>query len=328
MRIAYLMLVHTNPRLLRRAIGALSSEDCAFLIHVDRKANIEEFRGIDGVNVFFSEHRMPVYWGEFSQVEATMHLLRQVLGCSVTYDYFVLLHGSDYPLRSNTYIQKFLSENRGSEFISMVKMPAPGFPMSKINKLRYPSDKPVRRFASRAMARLGLAHRDHEKRLGGLRPYAGDACWALSRDACQYILDFASSNPQLEKYFRNTFTSDEMFFHTIIGNSPFCLRTRRSLLYTDWGSTNGNHPLMLNEVHVRFFEEKEKVLIEDQFGSSEVLFARKFSDSNLRVIDLVDAMIKRKEGRGQCPESAPVSLDHNRAGMAPSEIRKLDHASG
>ena len=179
MKIAYLMLVHRNPRLLERAIGTLSSEDCAFFIHIDRKANIREFSGIGGGSTFLSEQRMPVYWGEFSQVEATIRLIRQALGCSAKYDYFVLLQGSDYPLRSSRYIQRFLEKNRGCEFMSVVKMPVPGYPLSKINKLRYPSDKPVRRFASRALAKLGLAQRDYRKYLGKLEAYSGYACWAL-----------------------------------------------------------------------------------------------------------------------------------------------------
>ena len=186
-----------------------------------------------------------------------------------------------------------------AEFISLVKMPAPGYPLYKINKLRYPSDKPVRRFASRVLAKLGLAQRDYRKYLGRLEAYAGDACWALSRDACQYIVEFARCNPHVERFFRNTFTSDETFFHTILGNSPFRPRAQRSLLYTDW-PTHGDHPAMLNDAHVRFFEEQEKVWVEDQFGSGEALFARKFSDDNLDLLDRIDAMIKRKEEHAQC----------------------------
>ena len=54
--------------------------------------------------------------------------------------------------------------------MSMVKMPAPGYPLSKINTVRFTSDKPLRRFASRALAKLGLAQRDYRKHLGGLEP--------------------------------------------------------------------------------------------------------------------------------------------------------------
>jgi len=296
MEIAYLMLAHRNPLLLKRAIGVLSSECCAFFIHIDLKTDIRGFSCIGGKNIFWSEQRIPVYWGEFSQVEATLRLMRQALGSSARYDYFIFLQGSDYPLRSSRYIQEFLEENSGGEFMSLVKMPAPGYPLSKINKLRYPSDKPVRRFASRALAKLGLAQRDYRKSLGRLEAYSGDACWALSRDACAYIVEFAGCNPHVERYFRNTFTSDEMFFHTALGNSPLGPRIRRGLLYRDW-PIPGAHPAMLNEAHVTFFERQERVWIEDQFGSGEALFARKFSDDRLDLLQRIDDMIDRKEKR-------------------------------
>jgi hypothetical protein len=299
MKIAYLMLVHKNPRLLKRAIETLSSEDCAFFIHIDRKANIEEFAGIGGDNIFFSDQRIPVFWSEFSNVEATMQLIRQALSSSAKYGYFVFMQGSDYPLRSSMYIQRFLEENSGWEFMSMVKMPAPGYALSKINTLRFTSDKPVRRFASRALAKLGLAQRDYRKYLGRLDAYAGDACWALSRDACQYVVEFVGCNPHVEKYFRYTHVPEESFFHTIVGNSPLRHRVRRSLLYRDW-PIPGDHPAMLNDAHVKFFEEHEKVWVEDKFGSGEALFARKFSDDNLDLLEPIDAMIKRKDVVGQC----------------------------
>lgn len=296
MKIAYLMLVHKNPRLLMRAIATLSTEDCAFFIHVDRKSDIREFSGIVGKNVFFIEPRIPAFWGEFTLVEATLRLIERALNSSANYDYCVLLLGSDYPLRSGRYIQEFLKKHQGAEFMSSVKIPAPGYPLSKINKLRYPSDKPVRRFVSRALAKVGFAHRDHRKHLGKLEVYAGDQSWTLSRDACQYIMEFVQRNPYVAEYFRNTFTSDEMFFHTILGNSPFHPRARRSLLFRDWPIENTHHPMLLNEAHISLFEEQDTICVQDQFGSGEVLFARKFCDEKLDLLDHVDAMIRRKEG--------------------------------
>ena len=294
MKIAYLILTHANPNLLKRLIGTLSSERSAFFVHVDLKADVREFSGVSGRNVFFSDQRMPVYWAEFTQVEATIRLMRQALDSSAGYDYFVFLQGSDYPLRCRSYIEEFLERNSDWEFISMVKMPAPGYPLSKINKLRFPSDKPIRRFASRALAKLGFAQRDYRRYLGGLEPYAGDACWALSRNACVYILEFAGCNPQVARYFRYTFSPDEMFFHTILGNSSLHPRARRSLLYRDW-PIPGAHPAVLNDAHVTFFEQQEKVLVKDQFGSGEALFARKFSDDRPDLLQRIDDMIERKE---------------------------------
>jgi hypothetical protein len=295
MKIAYLMLVHSNPQLQKRAIETLSCEGCSFFIHVDSKTDIQQFAGIGGEHVTFAEPRIPVYWGEFSVVEATMLLIRQALACPEGYDYFVFLQGSDYPLRSGKYIRRFFAKNRGLEFLSMVRMPAPGYPLSKIEAFRYPSGRPLLRFAARALGRLGLARRDYRRHLAGLEPYAGDASWSLSREACRYIVEFAVQNPRVGAYFQNTFSApDEMFFHTILGNSPFRPRCRRTLFYRDYPPAL-SHPALLTEKHVQFFESQERVWVEDEWGSGEVLFARKFSDQTLNVIDRMDEMIRREQ---------------------------------
>jgi hypothetical protein len=297
LRIAYLVLAHTNPQLLKRVTEALTTEDCAFFIHIDRESELSNFAGVRGENIFFSEQRRPVSWGEFSQVEATMLLIRQALACSRNHEYLVFLQGSDYPLRSGRYVSEFLERNRGQEFISLLKMPAPGYPLSKINTLRYPANKPARHFASRALAKLRFAKRDYRKHLPGLEPYAGQAWWTLSRGACEYMVEFAESNPHVGEYFRNTFTPDEMYFHTILGNSPLRPRFRRNLMYVDW-TNRGNHPSMLNDEHIRMFQAQEKVWVDDEWGPGEVLFARKFSDDRLDLLDRIDEMIKRKEEQG------------------------------
>src|SRR5262249_11139581 len=158
--------------------------------------------------------------------------------------YFVLLSGSEYPLRSRSYIDEFLEENRGLEFINMLKMPAPGKPISRINILRPQSNRPVRRFAMRAFAKLGLARRDYRKYLGSLEPYSGITWWALTRDACRYILQFVACNQHVVDYFQDVFAPEETFFHTILGNSAFRSRIGRSFLYEDW-SIPGGHPAMI-----------------------------------------------------------------------------------
>lgn len=296
MRVAYLVLTHNNPRLLRRTITSLSGRDSAFFVHIDRKSDIEAFSGIAAEDVSFSEERLPIHWGEFSIVEAELLLLRQALRASPPYSYFVLLSGGDYPLRSRGYIQSFLSANCGSEFISMVRMPAPGKPLSRINEMRFSSDQPVKRFAARGLAKLGLAQRDYRSSLGGLQPYAGDMWWALTQGAGVYLLDFIRRNQDIEKYFRNTCPADEMFFQTILGNSPFKPRIRRNLHYADW-TAKGPHPAMITEEHVAWFAAREEVWMRDMYGSGEALFARKFSDSRLDLLDRIDEMIRRKDSR-------------------------------
>jgi Core-2/I-Branching enzyme len=294
MKIAYLVLAHNNPQVLKRAVERLSCDGCSFFIHIDKKSDIQRFSAIRRESVFLTEKRIPVHWGEFSQVEAILALLRQAVKAPLEYDYFVLLSGTDYPLRSAKYIQKFLEEHRGVEFTSMVKVPAPGKPLSRINTLRFPSNKPIRRFAVRVLAKLGMAQRDYRKYLGSIDLYSGSTWWALTRDACLYILKFVEHNPQFVRYFENVFAADEAFFHTILGNSSFKSRLRRNLLYDDW-SAQAPHPAMINGRHLALFEGQEKVCMNDVYGIGEVLFARKFSDESLDLLQRVDVMIERKE---------------------------------
>jgi hypothetical protein len=293
MKIAYLFFAYKNPKLVGKIIEHLSSDDCAFFIHIDSKSNIDTFASITGDNVFFSEKRVPVYWWEFSGVRAIQLLILQALAHAQNYDYLVLLSGSEYPLKSREYIHKFFKSNQGIEFISMVKMPSAeaGKPISRINTLRIPSARPVYRFVVKILAKLGVARRGYQKYLGSLEPYSGHTWWALTRDACQYIIDFEKSNQQVVRYFEDTFAPEEMFFHTILGNSPFRSQTRRNLVYEDW-SARGSHPAMINEQHIAFFAASEKITLSDAYGSGELLFARKFSDGNLGIIQKIEEMMK------------------------------------
>jgi hypothetical protein len=296
LKVAYLVFAYKNPQVLKRTIKRLSSEDCSFFVHIDQKSDMDEFSCISGENIFFSDRRIPVYWAEFSGIEAILLLIRQALERPEHYDYFVLLSGSEYPLRSGRYIHAFLEENRGLEFISMVKMPAPGKPISRINTLRFPSDKPIRRFAFRALAKVGLASRDYRKYLEGLEPYSGITWWTLSRNACEYIVRFMDEKPHVERYFRYTHAPEESFFHTILGNSPLRASIRGNLLYEDWPPLHARGPAMITDRHVAFFETQDKICVEDAYGRHEALFARKLSDDNLDLLDRMDTMISRKEG--------------------------------
>jgi len=294
MKIAYLVFAYKNPLLLERVIAKLSTVESAFFIHIDQKSRMEEFSRIGGKNVFFTEKRIPVYWAEFTGIEAILLLVRQALASTEKYRYFVLLSGSDYPLRSASYIHAFLDRNSGAEFVDMLKVPAPGKPLSRINTLRPPSTKPVRRFLARILAKMGLAQRDYRGFLGNLEVYAGNTWWALTREACQYVVEFEERNSHVGRYFQDVFAPEEAFFHTILGNSSFKSKIRRNLLYEDWSASIA-HPAMINDRHIAFFNERNEVHVNDVFGDGELLFARKFSDGNLELLERMDDMIEQKE---------------------------------
>jgi len=305
MKIAYLFFAYKNPRLIQKSIELLACDDCSFFIHIDGKIDINRFANVRGDNVHFTRKRVTVHWAEFTGVEAILLLISEALSSPVRFDYFVLMSGSEYPLRGGNYIRNFFTENQGREFITMSRIEAPGDPFVRLNTVRYPSNRPVLRFASRLLAKIGLARRDYRKHLGNLEPYSGITWWALSREACQFIVEFNRNDRVLKKFLQYTFAPEETYIHTILGNSRFKSKIRRNLLFEDWSPRNQvkslraqwhSLPAMIDETHCDFFESNEKIFANDLQGPEELLFARKFSDENMVPIDRVDEMISRKEG--------------------------------
>ena len=311
MKIAYLMFAYKNPRLLERLIGALSCEDSAFFVHIDAKQDLRPFAAVRGPQVRFTERRIRVHWAEFSGVEAILLLMREALEAPERYDYLALLSGSEYPLQPRRYVHDFLREHRGTEYINLVKVPneAAGKPLARITTMRARSERPVLRLVTRILARLSLATRDHRRHLGSLEPYAGNTWWTLTREACRYVLDFTRLHPAVVRYFEHTFVPEEVYIHTILGNSPFRSRIRRNLLYEDW-SGRGAHPEMLRRDHMAFFRRHATVQLDDVYGRGEVLFARKFSDDRLDLVDEMDRLLEFRELTGRRTARA----DHAEAG--------------
>jgi hypothetical protein len=178
MKVAYLILAHNTPRHLSRLVAALTSESSGFFIHVDRKSNEDDFRSAEGPGVHFAEERVAVYWGDFSQVEATLVILRAALADPRDFDRFVLLSGSDYPLRSASYIEQFFARNADKEFINLVTMPSQeaGKPLSRLTTYRVrPGESTVSRIVRTALMKLRIqaSRRDYTLFLRDLVPSAG-----------------------------------------------------------------------------------------------------------------------------------------------------------
>jgi hypothetical protein len=302
MRLAYLILAHNTPRHLRRLIRALKSPDAAFLIHVDGRSDIEPFRcgGFDH-NVAFLENRFDVYWDDFSKVDATIRLIRHAVNQYREPDYLVLLSGCDYPLRSPGYIENFFRKNQGHQFMNSVPLPcdALGKPLARLEHYWLPT--PYRsQFVVRAVARLNavnnrleLVTRDYARVFKGLRPFGGSTWWALTRQACQYILSFIDSRPEIVTFFRNTYMPDESFFQTIIGNSAFSADRVRNLTFADWSRPNGG-PGMIDMDHLKMFTGSDRIVADDGYGKGELLFARKFGDNDSELTKLIDEQLIRR----------------------------------
>ena len=305
MKIAYLILAHDNPSHLRRLVGAITSPSSVCFIHIDIKSNIMDFLPIASENVILIDKRLAVYWGDFSMVEATLILIRAALADSRHFDRLVLLSGTDYPLRSVSYIESFFRCYPSDEFINLVQMPAEakGKPLERLtHHWPRPQAPLVAKLFRRIIRRLGIGpisrYRAYKRYLGHLVPYAGDQWWALSRAACQHIQTFVEQEPRLVRFFKNTFCPDEMFFQIILGNSSFMSTIRRNVTYADWFSED-RQPAWISEKHLDdLFRSNLSFKPNDWYGAGKMLFARKFSDAHAPLVHSVDRRILEREQVG------------------------------
>ena len=299
MNIAYLILAHNTPNHLGRLVDALVHPGAKFFVHIDLKSDVARYHTVAGRPnvVTLSRERVAVFWGQFSLVQAVLNLIYEALSDNADFDYLVLLSGSDYPIQSNERIYEFFTQRKGTEFMNLTRMPEANKPISRLQTYQLqrsfhnrPYDKIVVK-VNEAIRKWGV-RRNYSKALGSLQPYAGSTWWALTSSACRYVTSFVENNREVVRFFRNTREPDEMFFQTIIGNSPFKGNVARNITFADWSRPTPPYPAIIDMRHLRSFEEQKTIYVSDAYGSGELLFARKFPDNSLKLTQFIEARIR------------------------------------
>ncbi len=290
MKIAYLIMTHKNPIQLNRLINVLNYKNADFYVHIDKKSKVK-FDLPKLRNIKIIKNNIPVFWGGFSQVEATLKLLAEAK--KYNYDFYILLSGSDYPIKSNKYIFDYLSKSKEYEFINICKMPEQNKTFDRIEYfyLEGSINLAVNLFfkiINLFLRKLNIK-RKYPDRYKYLTLYGGSTWWILSNNCINYILQFVKGNPEFVNFYKNTLCSDEMFFQTIVGNSKFKRKIKNAVTYADWTSKERPLPAKITEKHIPILSQKT---IATSYGKSTILFARKFSDNSGDVVDLINKKLR------------------------------------
>jgi hypothetical protein len=161
-------------------------------------------------------------------IDAQMQLIKAVLKNRERYTHLVFLSGSCYPIKSAEYIHKKLTENPHREFIKFIDMrQSPEHYMKQVTRKWFKEpfirskNQPLQ-FADKAVRKtlnlLAFRNQWEDK----IIPYFGSQWCALTVDCCSYIVEYQLRNPWYREMNRFTFSPDEHYIHTIVGNSPFC----------------------------------------------------------------------------------------------------------
>ncbi|RRH83758.1 glycosyl transferase family 14 [Variovorax beijingensis] len=220
----FLLLVHADPQQAKRLLRRLVPVGRC-IVHVDAKAELSAFR-IDDPRASYVKDRVDVRWGAISQVDATLRLMRTALAeCEVSQvSHFMLLSGNCYPLRPLEEFRTFSQLHAGSNFIKMIPLASTRKLHERVRHFWFYEDLPVdgRKFT---LARLSRGLLQFLGKLGRrsfplvAQWHFGSQWWALTPEAVSYLVSYPHE-ASVKRFLRFSKAPDEIYFHTLLANSP------------------------------------------------------------------------------------------------------------
>ncbi|MDH5159360.1 beta-1,6-N-acetylglucosaminyltransferase [Heyndrickxia oleronia] len=275
LRTAFLLQVHKNPEQVNAFIEQLISENHADVyVHIDKKNN-DQLCGeiVQNDRIHILQNNISCDWGDISQIDTTILLLKEVLSTKRTYDFIILRSGQDLLVKNG--FKEFLSEHKGTIFMTFYEKTKKNLASMKVNwpkitRRRYTTFHPYRlyRRSVRLLYEMGI------NMYPNMKPwpekftfYHGSQWFCIPFEVAKYIIEFLETNEWYYEYFKNTLVPDEWFFQTLIMHSHFKHQVvNDNLMFLKWGETfrTGNSPLNISFKDIKLIQE------------SNSYFARKF----------------------------------------------------
>lgn len=271
MKSAMLIMAYNNFEILKLLISALDYKDNDIYIHIDKKCGNIDFSQFENRTKYSKticlRNRINVKWGGYSQIETELALydaaFNNMLGRK--YDYFHLLSGVDFPLKSNEYISDFLERNKGKQFI--------GF--AHVDERYFRDVLGLYHFMQgRRWYKLDRYFLTPLQKLIGISRYKDYSIFKKGANWQSITYDLVSSllanKDWIEKTFKYSLCCDEVFLQTYVYThkefmkNVFCVEDefKSCMRFIDW--TRGN-PYTFKSTDIK------------ELQLSEALFARKFS---------------------------------------------------
>jgi hypothetical protein len=290
-RTAFMLQVHKNPEQVNQFINQIiTAGNADVFVHIDKKS-YEFMQGkiVSSPNVKILKNSVDCEWGDISQVDATLLLLKEVIASQNSYDFVCLRSGQDLLVKGD--FREFLQDNKNKIFLTYRKLSDESLGFMKIHwpkvtRKRYTNVHPIRLYRRLLLLlfKKGINLSPNSIKLpNNYSLYKGSQWFTIPFEVAKFIIEYLNQNEWYYKFFSNSLVPDESFFHTLILNSHYKEYVENNnLMFLKWGETlsERNSPQYL-----RFGDIK---LIED----SNQYFARKF-DINIdrKIIDYFSTRI-------------------------------------
>jgi len=295
-KIGFVLITHNSPRQAIRLVSRLNS-----MFGHPSIAWHHDFTFCDlpldsiTTNVSLVRPHLRTSWAKFSVIEATVRAVEVLFRSHSPPDWFVLLSGADYPIKSAAKIVDDLSNSRFDAHIHFERISYKNYQRDWQRlcydryfavKLRVPLISRKLRPTTRT---ISLRHPFFAARVAPFSTdfscFAGGQWFCANASAAEFVLEFHRTKPALANYYRrqdvHTIFPEESYFQTILCNSHLQM-SQNDWRYTDWSENDGwtQHP---------------KTLVMEDFSKlceSTAHFARKFNaDLDSGILDALDERI-------------------------------------
>lgn len=277
---AYLIMAHSDFFILEKLISLIDHERNDIYIHIDKKVKNFDFEHylnlVKKSKIYFTD-RIDVRWGHYSLVETEMILLKE--SAKKKYYFYHLLSGVDLPLKTQKEIHNFFDKYPNKQFIHFgteFQCEQRKYCIEYYHFNKYIRTNSHSKFQSlynhfnynfkKLQSKLNIK-RYWDK---GIELKFGTNWFSINHELAEYII---SNHKWINKTFKHTHCSDELFLQTLVYNSPFKEQVYKlelnddlsnCLRYIDWDRGN---PYTFRS------SDFESFLMRNEF------FARKFSSS-------------------------------------------------
>jgi len=238
--------------------------------------------------------------GGYSVVDAVVALSEFAIKSFPNANHFCLLSGADFPMKTHGYIRDYLATMPEMDFIQGTLLPSEKtgwleggrrrieayvLPLNAHSNATIEPRKlsfgNMRQFAkvlltnARKLPKALMMFLTYPKRVVpfGIKIYAGEMWWMLTKATLAKVLEWDESNPCYHKYHEDSQVPDEMYFNTLVWNLSKSVNPDIKR-FISWDSKQGSSP--------RWMDYKtDKQLIDKLIDNSNILFARKIKESQL-----------------------------------------------
>lgn len=221
-----MIIAHNQFELLEVLVKMLDDVRNDIYIHIDAKISDFDFEKLKSVTeysqLYFTD-RISVTWGDFSQIQCEMLLLKAAVekeDKSNPYVYYHLLSGVDLPIKTNDEIHRFFEANNGKEFVHFTNNnPLPEFE----NRIKYYHlFRKKRNLFYKILAQIALRM---QKFIGinriknkHLTVQKGSNWFSITASFAKYLV---MKNDEINSIFKYSYCSDEVFLQTMLVNSIY-----------------------------------------------------------------------------------------------------------